>query len=164
MQIDVAKPHDLAAIVELLDACALPSEDLTAAHLQHFLVHYQHAHLIGVVGLEVFKQVALLRSLAVAAAHRNQGIAARLVQAIEDVAVSKGVETLYLLTTTAKDFFYKRGYQEITRGKVPDAIQQTTEFSTLCPDSAVCMQKCLVAHECLNRTALHIDGDHSAVT
>ncbi|WP_228434553.1 hypothetical protein [Natrarchaeobaculum aegyptiacum] len=51
------------------------------------------------------------------------------------------VDALYLLTTTAVDFFAARGYDEIDRADAPDAIRNTTEFADLCPSSATCMRR-----------------------
>jgi amino-acid N-acetyltransferase len=52
-----------------------------------------------------------------------------------------GVSTAYLLTTTADEFFADLGFEEIPRETVPPSIQTTTEFSDLCPETAVCMKR-----------------------
>lgn len=52
-----------------------------------------------------------------------------------------GVETLYLLTTTAAGFFADRGYERVDRSVVPAPVRGTTQFSTLCPESATVMRK-----------------------
>ena len=52
-----------------------------------------------------------------------------------------GVETLYLLTTTAPEFFGERGYAEVNREEAPEAIRGSTEFADLCPTTATCMRK-----------------------
>jgi amino-acid N-acetyltransferase len=51
------------------------------------------------------------------------------------------VGTLYLLTTTAREFFADRGYAEVERTEPPEAIRATTEFADLCPSTAACMRK-----------------------
>jgi len=102
-------------------------------------------HLAGVVGLELFGPLSLLRSLAVPAGGRERGIASQLVQKAEEHARSRGVEIVYLLTATADRFFAKRGYHRLSRDAVPGAIQDTEEFRSLCPASALCMVKQLVA-------------------
>jgi amino-acid N-acetyltransferase len=48
---------------------------------------------------------------------------------------------LVLLTETAGSFFKERGYTVTRRTHVPDAIRQSAELLSLCPDSAVCMTK-----------------------
>jgi N-acetylglutamate synthase-like GNAT family acetyltransferase len=66
-----------------------------------------------------------------------------LLEAIESDAASHGIHDLYLLTTTAADYFARHGFVTIPRGQAPPAIQQTAEFRSLCPSSAVCMTKAL---------------------
>lgn len=97
--------------------------------------------MIGTVGLEVLGEAALLRSLAVSPDHRCKGVAEELVRAIESDAKSRRVETLYLLTLTAADFFARKGYRRTDRQQAPAALQDTTEFKSVCPASAVCMKK-----------------------
>jgi amino-acid N-acetyltransferase len=52
-----------------------------------------------------------------------------------------GIRRLYLLTATTQDFFAKHGYAVVPRGSVPEAIQTSTEFMSLCPASAICLHK-----------------------
>lgn len=63
----------------------------------------------GVVGLEVYGKVALLRSLAVSATSRGNGYGKDLVARAERYAQSLGVTEIYLLTTTAATFFEQLG-------------------------------------------------------
>ncbi len=99
----------------------------------------------GVVGLECFGPVGLIRSLAVSSGARGRGLGRALVSAIEADARAAGVAELYLLTTTAEGFFSKLGYVRIARDDAPLAIASTTQFSALCPSSAVVMRKALIA-------------------
>ena len=65
MKIEFAGSQDWAEIKELLTECGLPSEDIRPDQLKHFLVLMKQERLIGVIGLELYENVALLRSLAV---------------------------------------------------------------------------------------------------
>lgn len=141
MHPELARPADFDAIVRLLDAAALPHADLTPEHLAHFLVLREGDAIVTVVGMEVRDDAGLLRSLAVAPERRDRGLAARLVDALEARARAAGVRTLYLLTTTAEDFFARRGYATADRAAVPDAILATEEFRSICPSTAACMAK-----------------------
>jgi amino-acid N-acetyltransferase len=141
MKIVFAGPQDEAAIKGLLAECRLPSEDIRPDQLKHFFVLKDQDRLIGIVGLELYENTALLRSLAVHATFRKQGLAGELVERAEQHARASGVKTLYLLTDTAENFFANRNYQKTERSAAPTALQQTTEFSTLCPLSSVCMTK-----------------------
>jgi amino-acid N-acetyltransferase len=133
------RPEEGPAVIELINACQLPTLDLTPEILSHFIVARKGDRVIGVIGLELCGQHALLRSLAVAEDFRRQGIAARLTAFIARYAVSYGIGTIYLLTMTAKAFFAKQGYLETDRSQAPGGIRATQEFKNLCPDTAVCM-------------------------
>ena len=81
MNVAAAQPADLPAIRALLTANALPSADLTPAHLGSFWIVEDAAGLVGVVGLEPHGRAALLRSLAVRVDRRGHGIGAALARA-----------------------------------------------------------------------------------
>ena len=143
MKITSASVEDEKEIKEVLAAGGLQHQDITPAHLQHFLVLKDEpcATLTGVVGLEIRGEHALLRSLAVIESQRSKGLATHLLNEIEKYASSRQVDTLYLLTLTAERFFAKHGYLKTDRRSAPAAIQETAEFSNLCPATAVCMKK-----------------------
>ena len=141
MKYSFAAADNEPAIKKLLAHSNLQYEDITAAHLKHFLLGWEGTRLVAVVGLEIQNHSALLRSLAVDAEYRNLRIATRLVAEMENHAKSLKVDTLYLLTMTAEAFFHKCGYQRTARESAPTGIQGTAEFQNLCPASAVCMLK-----------------------
>lgn len=141
MTIRSAQRSDLDSIQTLLDVCELPHEDLAPAHLDHFLVARDGPDVVGTVGLESCGDAALLRSLAVTPEYRSEGLGGRLVDAVEEKARQQEFRSLYLLTTTAADYFRARGYERIDRDALPEAIQQTEEAARLCPSSATCMRK-----------------------
>lgn len=95
----------------------------------------------GVVGVELHGADALLRSLAVAPAARGRGCGGALVKRAERHASEQGARRIYLLTTTAADFFAQLGYKRMDRDEAPESIRATSEFSTLCPVSSVLMLK-----------------------
>ena len=131
------------AVRALLAAAGLPVADLTAAHLADFWGCGDGANPIGVVGLEVYGTVALLRSLAVAPDGQGRGLGSALLAHAERVARQRGIAALYLLTTTAEAFFVQRGYVRIPREAAPPVLHRTAEFAALCPVSAVCMTRTL---------------------
>jgi amino-acid N-acetyltransferase len=139
--ISPAASSDLPAIVALLTAARLPVSDLQPSAHPEFLIARRDGYVIGVVGLESFGDVGLLRSLAVSDAHQRQGLGLALTQALEQRAARAGIVSLVLLTETARDFFQRHGYQSIPRAQAPKPVQASSEFRSLCPDSAVCMIK-----------------------
>jgi len=50
---------------------------------------------------------------------------------------------IYLLTETAKPYFEKRSYTIVERDNTPDVIRRSSEFSHVCPVTAVVMKKTL---------------------
>jgi amino-acid N-acetyltransferase len=138
---DIFTNPDESAVKQLLSESGLPVADITAQQLQHFFGCGSGQELEGLVGLELYGEVALLRSLAVAAAHRSAGLGSRLVAHAERHAQDHEVKSLYLLTTTAESFFLRRGYIKIPREEAPAAIMSTKEFAGICPLSSAFMVK-----------------------
>jgi amino-acid N-acetyltransferase len=136
--------YDKENVLDLLNGADLPIEDLTDEKMKNFMVAKGKDNcIIGVVGVEMYQESGLLRSLAVHPAYRGKGVGRRLTRKIESLARHNGIKTLYLLTMTATDFFSKIGYEVTQRDKVPESIAKTEEFKTVCPISAVCLFKVL---------------------
>jgi len=125
----------------LLASAELPTEDLTDEHCRHFFFLGDPESPTGLVGLELLGDIALLRSLVVTPGERRSGAGSALVEHAEEHARSRGVRSLYLLTTTAEAFFAKRGYARAVRDTAPAAIRATREFAGICPASSAFMCK-----------------------
>lgn len=132
----------LRYVETLLERNDLPTGDVRDEP-GRFYVARADGDRVGVGGVEVHGTDGLLRSVVVERSARGQGIGSALVGSLESRASESGVGTLYLLTTTAAEFFAGLGYDEIERDRVPHAIRETTEFADLCPDSATCMRTSL---------------------
>lgn len=142
MDIRSAAAADLAGIRRLLAAAHLDASDLETSATRLWVVGEPDAP-AAVVGLETHGDVGLLRSLAVAEGLRGGGLGRALTDTVERHARDAGIRTLYLLTTTAADFFERIGYRRSDRAVVPDVIRATSQFSSLCPSSAVLMSKAM---------------------
>jgi amino-acid N-acetyltransferase len=132
-------PH--LSVAALLEAEGLPASDLTEAHLEHFFFTSSDGAPCALVGLEIYGEAALLRSLVVSPAARSRGLGSALVLHAEEYAAAHQVRALYLLTTTAEPYFEHRGYRRIDRSQAPPSIQSTREFASLCPSSSAFMIK-----------------------
>jgi len=135
-----ARPS-LVLAAAMLESLGLPAADLTDEHLEHFFFAGPDDAPRGLVGLEICGDDALLRSLAVSESDRGRGLGSALVRRAEDYAAARRVKQIYLLTTTAEDFFSRLGYSRMDRTEAPVSIQRTSEFAGLCPASAVFMVK-----------------------
>jgi amino-acid N-acetyltransferase len=133
-----ATAADLQGIEQLLVKSGLPLDGVAEA-LPAFVVAQHQNEIIGVAGLEVCCDNALLRSVAVADAWRSHGLGRALVTRVIAEAESRGIRALYLLTTTAEQYFPSFGFHTIAREAVPDDIRATKEFQGACPASATVM-------------------------
>ncbi|HWI93758.1 MAG TPA: arsenic resistance N-acetyltransferase ArsN2 [Flavisolibacter sp.] len=141
MNIVPASQNSFSAAIELLKKNDLPTEDLNPG-TQLFVVE-EGDKVVGTVAVEYNYNDALLRSLSVSEDKRNSGIGKDLVLFIEAYVQQQGVRNIFLLTTTAADFFTKRGYTIIDRSDVPQFIQNTKEYSIICASSSTLMKKVL---------------------
>ncbi len=146
LKIKAAKKEDYGAVEVLLRKTDLPPDEIEL-HMGNFLV-IQHPEadrgselLVGSVGLEIYEDSALLRSLAVHPDFQGTGLGSRLVDRIIEGAKGKGISRLFLLTDTAEEFFKKRGFAVVTRDKVPYDMKQSIEFTTLCTSSPSMMRE-----------------------
>jgi amino-acid N-acetyltransferase len=142
-----ARQNDWQDIYRLLDEAGLPVADLGPQQIEDFLVAERsgtgQAETLGIIGLQRFNQVGLLRSLVVSQSDRKSGLGRRLVSALEVNAYCRGVKDLWLLTIDAERYFEGLGYRMMSRDSAPDSIRSTEEFSGLCPDGAYLMRKIL---------------------
>lgn len=130
-----ANPSDWAAVEQLLVANKLP---LSGArdHLDAFLVAQDGSELVGCAGLELRGEVALLRSVAVAPSRQGEGIGRQMVSAMLAQARGRGLKTLALLTTTARQWFQGYGFRVAVSSEAPVALKASAEFQGACPASA----------------------------
>ena len=137
----LASPADEGAVAALLSASELPLDGVHEA-LPCFVVAEDAGGIVGVAGIEACGATgehALLRSVAVAPAWRSRGLGRALVTRTIAEAEARGVNALYLLTTTAEHYFPTFGFEKTTRELVPADVRATAEFQGACPASAIVM-------------------------
>lgn len=140
IEIREAGSEDLGRIEELLESNGLPTEDVRTAPAT-FVLAESDGVLVGAGGVEVHGSDGLLRSVVVDESVRGDGLGSTLCDELEERAREAGVDTLYLLTTTAEGYFRRLGYEAINREATPPVIRETTEFRDLCPAAATCMRR-----------------------
>jgi amino-acid N-acetyltransferase len=126
---------DLPAVEQLLAESDLPLDGVRPA-FSSFVVAESGSEIVGVAGLGVRGEDALLRSVAVQPAWRSHGVGRALVTRVISDAEARGLHALYLLTTTAERYFPNFGFHSVTREEVPANIRGTSEFTSACPSSA----------------------------
>src|SRR5512135_2374721 len=99
-----ALPGDLPAVLALLEAAGLPRAGVSE-WLPRFVVGERGGAVVAAAGLEVYGRAGLLRSVVVSPELRGSGLGAALTDRIAADAAAAGVRVLYLLTTTAAEYF-----------------------------------------------------------
>lgn len=139
VRFEKAGAESLPLIQNILKNNKLVYQDINGANVELFCA-YDNTSLVGVIGLEVFDTVALLRSTCVKREYRQKGYGKTLVDKALERAKRLGVKELYLLTNSAKDFFEHIGFETVDRNDVPLSIQLTKEFASYCPLTAACLK------------------------
>ncbi|HEV8265038.1 MAG TPA: arsenic resistance N-acetyltransferase ArsN2 [Gemmatimonadales bacterium] len=134
-----AVPADLPEILSLLAASKLPAAGI-ADHVATTLVARQGGKIVGCAAVEIYGTAGLLRSVAVATARRGTGLGQRLTAAALELAAQRGVRAVYLLTTTAGDYFPRFGFKPIDRKTMDPALERSEELRGACPASALAMR------------------------
>ncbi|MFL5634643.1 MAG: arsenic resistance N-acetyltransferase ArsN2 [Gemmatimonadaceae bacterium] len=140
MKIRNGTVDDLTDIERLLSVNQLPLDGVKE-NVRDFIVAENGDEIAGAIGLEKFGNVALLRSAVVAAEYRGSGVGRNLVERALARCEETGIDELYLLTTTAEEYFPRFGFARTTRSAVPDALKASAEFQGACPDTAVVMTR-----------------------
>ena len=142
MIIGNASEEDWAVILDLLRQNRLPVDGL-AAHLATTVIAREDGRIVGSAAIELYGEHALLRSVAVNLALQRRGRGRALTEAARAMARERHVRAVYLLTTTAEQFFPKFGFTIVPREIVPETIQTSVEFTSACPSTATVMMKTL---------------------
>jgi len=138
--IDRARPDEADAVERLLAENHLPLEGLRD-HLTTAVVARQGGRVVGSAALEVYRDGALLRSVAVTPGLQGTGLGRQLTNAAIQLARELRAPAVYLLTTTAERYFPKFGFERIERSDVPLTVQSSIEFRSACPSTAIVMRK-----------------------
>jgi amino-acid N-acetyltransferase len=131
---------DLDSVRSLLEASKLPLDGVSDC-IDDFIVAEEQGKIVGSIAVERYGHYGLLRSAAVNDSERGKGLGAGLVASIIEKAKSDGIDELFLLTTTAENYFPRFGFNRMTREDVPDALNASAELRGACPDSAIVMRR-----------------------
>jgi N-acetylglutamate synthase-like GNAT family acetyltransferase len=129
---------DRAAVEALLVSEGLPLAGV-AEHLLDFFAAEDAGNIVGSAGLEVHARCGLLRSVVVASGYRSQRVGYQLVQRVVEDATERGLAALYLLTTTAPEYFSRLGFERLPRDAMTEPLFESAELRGACPVSAIAM-------------------------
>jgi amino-acid N-acetyltransferase len=136
-----ARQGDQKTIRSLLSGYKLPLDGLEGTKL--WVLELDGGDVVGVAGLELYSNQGLLRSVVVADSMHNHGYGAALANYVIGEARKGRVQELFLLTTTAPEFFKKLGFKKESRAKAVGGIVDSVEFKNACPKTAVLMSLAL---------------------
>lgn len=134
-----ANADDAPAVEAALRVADLPLDGLHDQFGEAYAVAEADGRLIGVEGIEVHGDSGLLRSAAVHPAWRGKGVGDALTRDRIAWAKRRGLRSLYLLTTTAGDYFPRFGFTAVSRDSAPNEVRHSREFADACPDTALFM-------------------------
>jgi N-acetylglutamate synthase-like GNAT family acetyltransferase len=124
-----ARRDDQPKIVALLKQYELDWHDVGKEDYRKFLCLINEHGVVGCVGLEVYGEEAVLRSLAVMEEHRGGGYGWMLADTVINMARRRGVRRIYLVTATASDFFAeKHGFRTVDPSTISSALTQSNTF------------------------------------
>jgi N-acetylglutamate synthase-like GNAT family acetyltransferase/SAM-dependent methyltransferase len=137
----VVRPADLGGVQALLRAADLPVDGVADQFEDGYVVVAEaDGAIVGAAGLEIYGGYGLLRSVVVAPEWRGRGIAESLLRDRVEWGAARGLRAIYLLTTTAGSYFEKRGFASVERDMVPGAVRRSSEFTDICPTTAVALE------------------------
>ena len=135
-----AEVSDLAAISRLLQDAKLVALDADSQFGPQYVVAMRGDEVVGVAGVELHGDDGLLRSVCVSPDARSGGLGAALTANRIEWAQDRTVRALYLLTTTAANYWPRFGFQPIARNDAPPALTQSHEWSSACPAESTAMR------------------------
>lgn len=144
VKIRSATRADVTSIEALLRDANLPTDGVSALVARapgDVVVAERNGAIVGTAAIEVAGDDALLRSVVVRAEGRSTGIGRAMVTQLLSEADARRYDGVYLLTTTAGDWFPQFGFTRVERTMVPRAIAETWEFKTGCAETAVAMAR-----------------------
>ncbi len=140
VEVRKSRPADLPAVEALLSAASLPLEGVREC-FQTFFVAEQRGGVLGAIGIELYGQTGLLRSLVVAPDRRSSGIGSALFNALLSDVRSRGVTEVILLTTTAAEYFARKGFRAVPKESIQGEVTTSPEFTGACPSTATVMRR-----------------------
>jgi N-acetylglutamate synthase-like GNAT family acetyltransferase len=131
---------DLPAVSALLRDAGLPVDGLDDQFGPAYVVAVEGDAIVGAEGIERYGRAGLLRSAVVSRAWRGRGLGDRLTRDRLSWASEQQLREVWLLTTTAGDYFPRFGFATANRSDAPAELQESPEFKTACPATATAMR------------------------
>ncbi len=136
-----AAPEDLEAVRLLVRDAKLPTDGIEEQFGDGWTVAVRReGRIVAAAAMETYGACGLLRSVVVVPSLRGLGVGETLTKDRLAWARTRGLREVWLLTTTAADFFDRFGFVRVDRASAPPALAASTEFAVACPASAACLR------------------------
>jgi HAD superfamily hydrolase (TIGR01457 family) len=138
--VEPASERDVGQVEELLRGSGLDA-DAVGDRLPQTLVARSGGAAVGTASVELFDDLAHLRSLAVHPGYRGAQLATILTARAAALARERGARTIYAVTETAERFFVSLGFEAIgTKAALPEPIALTPMVAGHCSESSVALR------------------------
>ncbi len=127
---------DYAALAGVLAENNLLAGDLEGDNKRFYAFVDGNGWRVGVGGLELYDDSAILRSFFTMSHHRGQGLGGQMLEELLSTANQGGVQHVYLFTLEAAEFFAKHGFAPIDRSEAPAGVQASRQFAEHCNNAA----------------------------
>lgn len=119
---------DIPGVHALLQAAGLPTDGVPDQISELWVIRDEAGVVIGCVGLELYGDSALLRSLAVSPDRRGEGLGWMLAEIVQLRVRQRGFKQVCLLAEHATDFFAEKfGFQPVSREAMPSEVLVSSE-------------------------------------
>lgn len=120
-----------SGLSEALVAAHLPTEDLTEGNPRFFRFE-RNGEIVGYGGFEPHRPYALMRSVVVLPMARGKGLGRAVAEGLMQRAAAEDCPEVFLLTTSAVEFFRHLGFRPIDRADAPRQILATRQAAAIC--------------------------------
>lgn len=135
-----SRATDLDDVLHLLAEAGLPQQGVSES-FDDFVVAERDGSVVAAGGIEQAGNDCLLRSVVVARSEQGRGTGRLVVARLIAEARARRIDSLWLLTETAADYFADFGFERRDRAAAPGALRATAEFQHCCPSSAIAMAR-----------------------
>jgi amino-acid N-acetyltransferase len=122
-----ASPSDWNEIRNLLTASGMQVQG-ALNHLNNFVLATENGRAVGAIGMEIYGDIGLVRSLVVASNMRGKAIGKRLVKHLIERARARQLSALYLLTGRVDPLFERFGFEKMARADMPTKLYVSVEL------------------------------------
>ncbi|WP_119343786.1 GNAT family N-acetyltransferase [Facilibium subflavum] len=141
MKISVLNKSHQTAIQQLLADVNFFNADIFFSPEQRFFGFWHQQKLIGVIGVEIIDNYAIVRSLAVTPKYRGKGLAQLLLQQADAYLYYAGIKYVYAFTHYAANYLACYGYTQTLLERVPAEILAHRYTKSVITSEAIVMKK-----------------------